>query len=191
MYQDAKINVISNMLKEYDGKKFEFVAIMPKQQSLKEYIKDFSGQDFNKILINLNIDSTKEGYETFIKTEFPKFQFQYDCNLKENLSSLGLKEVFNRENNDFEKIMDSFYISTAKQNTQIDVNEEGIKAASATVVGGAGGGGVIVPSVYVNIIIDRPFLFFVIDNDTKEVVFTGTVYEPTDYEIASQSIKYY
>ncbi len=29
------------------------------------------------------------------------------------------------------------------------------------------------------------------DNDTKEVVFTGTVYEPTDYEIASQSIKDY
>lgn len=189
MYQDAKVNVISQMLKEYDEKKLEFIAIMPKQQSLKEYIKDFSGQEFNKILINLNIDSTKEGYETVINAEFPKFQFEYNCDLKESLNTLGLKEMFDRENNDFEKIMDSFYINIAKQNTQIDVNEEGIKAASVTVVGGCGGGGLEVPSVYVNIIIDRPFLFFIIDNDTKEVVFTGTVYEPTDYEIASQSIK--
>lgn len=191
MYQDAKINVIAQNLREYDGKELEFVAIMPKQQSLKEYVKEFSGQDFNKILANLNIDSTKEGYETIINTGFPKFQFEYDCNLKENLSSLGLKEMFDRENNDFEKIMNSFYISAAKQNTQIDVNEEGIKVASATESGGYGGGGLRVPIVHVDIIIDRPFLFFIIDEDTKDIVFAGTVYDPTDYETASQNIDMY
>lgn len=189
LYQDAEINVISKALKEYDDRQLEFVAIMPKNKILREYVNDFSSKELNAILAKLTVDTTKDGYETFINTEFPKFQFAYEYDLEEDLIKLGLEDIFSNENNNFQKIMDSFYISDAKQKTQIDVNEQGIKVASATIMGGAGGGGIIVPSVYVNIIMDHPFLFFIIEKDTKDIVFTGTMYEPTDYDTACESLE--
>jgi len=107
----------------------------------------------------------------------PRFKFTWESNLNEILSSLGMAVAFSPDNANFSKInsTDKLFISKVKHKTFIDVNEEGTEAAAATsvsigVTSTAPGG----PKFHAN----RPFLFFITEEDTGAILFAGKVENP-------------
>lgn len=71
----------------------------------------------------------------------------------------------------------------------IEFSNEGIKAAAVTPEGGYGAGSCYFEHLYdvpvetIDLTFNKPYLFLIINKDTQEVWFVGSVYEPTTSEI--------
>jgi len=184
-YLDNNITVLTMDLKEYDGIQFEFMAIMPKE-NLSSYVESVSKEQIEQIDKNLKLASdTQDG----VNVRIPKFKFSYDLKLKDDLINLGIKDAFNKDKADFSKMADAkeldqkLYVSDALHKADIEFTEKGVKAAAVTVfVMRALGAAMPRESYPVNIIINKPFMFVIRDKNTKDIWFTGTVYEPNAWE---------
>ena len=190
-YVDDDIKVFAKDLKEYNGITLQYVGIMPKNDSLDNYIKNTNAFKINAIINKLKpikLESFKEGVITEIRGNIPMFKFDYDLNIKEDLQKLGITNVFDSNKADLSNISSSKnYIEEAKQKINIEFANEGIKAAAVTYVGdfGMGVGGFDylydVPVEKINLDFDKPYMFIIRDKNSGEVWFTGTVYKPIEY----------
>lgn len=119
--------------------------------------------------------STKTGIKTsysVIHLSVPKFDVASDTDLKENLRSLGVTDVFDCGKSDFSPVSDdSLFLSMIKHSARVSVDEKGITAAAYTVEMTCGAS---VPQDEVTVTLDRPFVF-AITGDTGDVLFIGIV----------------
>ncbi|KAM8962184.1 heparin cofactor 2 [Pelodytes ibericus] len=101
----------------------------------------------------------------------PRFKLDKNYNLKDILSTMGLKDVFTHA--DFSGISnEEINIGLFQHQGTITVNEEGTQAAAVTTVG-------FTPlSTQTRFIADRPFLFFIYEYRTNCLVFMGRVSNP-------------
>lgn len=188
LYTDDNIKAFSKDLKEYDGVTLEYVAIMPQKESLDSYIKNIDSDKLNEVINNLKElkpENFKDGVVTKITGFIPRFKFEYKLNLKSDLESLGIKDVFDSNKSDLTGISSdkSFVIKDATHKANIEFTQDGIKAAAASSAGGLGAGGGFdysfdVPVEEIDLTFDKPYMFIIMDKNTKEVWFAGTVYEP-------------
>ena len=113
----------------------------------------------------------------------PRFGFESGFALRDVLSELGAEVAFDPTNADFGGIADleqtgrNLYIYNVYHDTFIEVDEEGTEAAAAT--------GVVIgeesaPANPFEMVVDRPFVFFIRDRRTGTVLFLGRVVEPED-----------
>ena len=194
-YNDDNVKVFAKDLKEYDGTTLQYVGIMPRNVSLDEYIKNIKSSDVNALINNLKpveYDSFKEGVITEVYGSIPLFKFDYELNLINDLSKLGITNVFDEKKADLSKLSSykpNVYIMDARHKANIEFSNNGIKAAAATSLsGGKGAGGSCVfdyqydvPVEKINLTFDNPYMFIIRNKNTGEVWFTGTVYEPELY----------
>ena len=189
-YNDDNIKAFSKELKEYNGTTLEYIGIMPKVVSLKEYIENTSAKDVNTLINDMKtveLDNFETGKITEITGYIPLFNFEYELKLKEDLNKLGIKSVFNKEKADLSKLTSNknAFIDNATHKANIEFSNEGIKAAAATALGGLGAASCGYDYIYevpvetIDMTFDKPYLFMIRDKQTGEVWFTGTVYEPT------------
>ena len=101
---------------------------------------------------------------------------------------MGITDIFDPTRADLSGLTsDKAYINLALHKANIEFSNEGIKAAAATVYGGAGDTGCgfnyyyEIPIERIDITFDKPYMFLIRDKNSGEVWFTGTVYEPLDY----------
>ncbi len=178
-YEDNNVTALTMDLEKYDDMQLEFIAIMP-ESNLTNYIKEFTTEDFNEI-INKSTLASKTEYGVDIS--IPKFSFDYDLNLKDDLMNLGITEAFSDISADFSNMStEGLFVSDALHKANIDFTEKGIKAAAVTsfVMSDKS---VIDDSIKPKEIkIDKPFLYIIRDKDTGELCFVGTVYEPNSWE---------
>ncbi len=104
----------------------------------------------------------------------PKFKFEFERSLKEDLMTMGLEVAFS-DDADFSGISDiDLLIGDVIHKTYIDVNEEGTEAAAVT--------GIIFELTSVGpanqIVFDRPFLFAITENSSNSILFMGKLSEP-------------
>jgi len=180
-YQDDNITALTMNLKEYNGTQLEFMAIMPKE-NLSAYVENVSKEQISEIDKQLKL-SSDEVYGVNVK--IPKFKFSYDLELKQDLMNLGIKEAFDDKAANFSKMAkaNDLYVSDALHKADIEFTEEGVKAAAVTVIIMMTKGGKLPKETYpVDIIINKPFMFVIRDKNTKDIWFTGTVYEPNSWE---------
>lgn len=177
-YKDKGITALTMDLKEYNNTQLEFVAIMP-EGNLSDYVETFSIDEFDNIIEKSKLASkTKNGVDISI----PRFSFDYDLKLKNDLINLGITDAFDRALADFSNISDTgLYVSDALHKANIDFTEKGIKAAAVTVIYMTAG---IAPveDKPIEINIDKPFLYVIRDKNTGEIWFVGTVYEPNSWK---------
>ena len=91
------VKTFAKDLDTYDGMTLQYVAIMPKNKELTDFIKDTNKDELNKLINDLkevNIDSFEEGYVTRIRGFIPFFKFEYKLQLLKDLQELGIKDVF-------------------------------------------------------------------------------------------------
>lgn len=198
-YVDDSVKVFSKDLKEYDGTQFQFVSILPKNESLNKYISKVSLSDI-ETLINkvktVNYDDFEEGYITEIQGFFPTFKFDCDLDLNEDLEKLGVTDIFDPDKADFSKMIGDEKIAVdTKHKSTIELSNDGIKAAAITELGGLGAAGSYdylfeVPVKIIDLRFDEPFLFLIRNKDTNEIWFIGTLYE-TELGSATVSPKVY
>lgn len=104
----------------------------------------------------------------------PKFKVENRTSIIPALESMGMTEPFRNEA-DFSNLADadSIHITDATQSNVFMINEKGTEAASATKVDIGYDGSPTYKKV--DFIVNRPFLFFVMENSTKTVLFAGKV----------------
>ena len=106
----------------------------------------------------------------------PKFRLEYRVELEQPLKALGMKSAFSKA--DLSGIADGpLFISAVRQATFVEVNEEGTEAAAVTGVPGSKGIEMDPPKPF-QMIVDRPFLFLIADEQTGVILFMGVVFEP-------------
>ena len=111
----------------------------------------------------------------FLRFAMPKFKAESIWELEKILPALGLEDAFVPGTADFSKMGDNpegYFISQVIHAAKIEVNEKGTEAAAATVVAEAGGAAP--PQEGITLILDRPFLYGIIDLQTGVPLFLGT-----------------
>lgn len=191
VYQDEKVKSFAKDLKEYNGTTLQYVAIMP-EENLDKYISNITAEEINKIIGNLKDinkrENFKEGVITQVVGYIPKFKFDYDLNLIKDLNDMGVKDIFDENKANLKGITDEkAYINQAKHKANIELTQDGIKAAAATFIGGAGAGEMFdylydVPVEKIDLTFDKPYMFVIRNKETGEVWLAGTVYEPLSLE---------
>ncbi len=188
-YTDADVKVFAKDLKEYNGTTLQYVGIMPTSETLDTYVSNIDAEKINTLISNLKelkLDSFKEGVVTKIVGFIPKFKFEYELELLDDLKKLGVTDIFdsNKANLSGLSTEKNVYITKALHKANIEFTQNGIKAAAATALeGGKGAGGDFdyyfdVPVEIIDLTFDKPYMFIIRDKATGEVWFTGTVYEP-------------
>lgn len=178
-YKGREATALAMDLKKYDDTQLEFIAIMP-EENLSKYIKTFT-MDNLKTITNSLIPASKTPGGVAIS--IPKFSFDYNLKLKEDLIKLGITDAFNKDLADFSDMsQEKLFVGDALHKANIDFTEKGVKAAAVTVFMMMSATAIqdrVQPEV---VKIDKPFLFVIKDKETDEIWFTGTVYNPNSWE---------
>ena len=192
LYVDDSVKVFAKDLKEYDGTTLQYIGIMPTNQDLDSYVQNVDQITINNIISNLKelkAENFKEGVVTKITGYIPKFKFEYELKLKEDLEKLGIKDVFEQGKANLVEICEDedIFINDAVHKANIEFTQDGIKAAAATMMGGAGAGSSFdyiydIPVEEIDLTFDKPYMFLIRDKETGEIWFMGTVYEPLSWE---------
>ena len=114
-----------------------------------------------------------------INLSIPKFDICSDTELSNQLKELGVTDAFDQDTADFSPIFpqqDPIYVSEVKHAARVAIDEEGVTAASYTLIA-AGAGGVPVHEDEIDFVLDRPFLF-VIESQDGLPLFAGVVNQP-------------
>lgn len=178
-YKDNDITALTMNLQEYDNMQFEFVAIMP-EENLSDYIETLTIEDVNTILEDTTLASdTPYGVDISI----PKFSFDYNLQLKQDLMDLGMTDAFDENLADFSNMANTeLCVGDALHKADIDFSEEGIRAAAVTALTMRTTAMLPDDNQPEEIKIDKPFLYFIRDKQTNEIWFVGTVYEPNSWD---------
>ena len=107
----------------------------------------------------------------------PMFTTTYQTELTDALRALGINDAFDEQVADFSPMGESedgpLYVSQVIHKTYVDVNEEGTRAAAVTSVGMDGASGTPDSPVVNEVILDRPFVYLIVDQQTMTPVFMG------------------
>lgn len=151
---------------------YSFVALLPKEgMTPEEYMETLDGEHFLSILSDAKTDVS-------VMTTMPKFESEYEKELKDILIGMGMTDAFDTVNADFSKIakptVGNLYISQVLHKTYIAVDELGTKAGAVTSVGIANLAAVLPKETY-TVTLDRPFVYAIIENETNMPLFIGVV----------------
>jgi serpin B len=105
----------------------------------------------------------------------PKLDFESELSLKELLIEMGMTAPFGAA--DFGGIAgeDELFISNALHKANITVDEKGTEAAAATVIVMPGSAPIEEP---IELRLDRPFIFAILEQETGSILFLGRVMNP-------------
>ncbi len=154
---------------------YDFVALLPDEEiSLEEYIGQLDGATFLQTI--KEVDDTIE-----VNAGLPKFESETSLELSGVLTELGMPLAFDEDAADFSAMgapsyetAGNIYISRVLHKTYIAVDELGTKAGAATVVEMATGSAMESPETR-TVILNRPFLYAIVEKDSGLPVFIGTV----------------
>ena len=123
-------------------------------------------------------DWTSQMDYTLVNVKMPKFDFETSVNANAILMALGMGEAFDASLADFSGMTDAdkLVISEVLHKATITVDESGTEAAAATAV-------VMkltsaMPEDAIELVMDRPFMFFIEHQPTGSILFMGRVVEP-------------
>lgn len=112
-----------------------------------------------------------------VKTAIPKFQGESSLKLNEILANMGMGDAFDQERANLTGLGTSsrgnIYINRVLHKTFISVSEEGTRAGAATMVEANDRAmGVMVDQK--EVILDRPFIYMIVDTESNLPIFMGT-----------------
>lgn len=124
------------------------------------------------------IFSSISGSSTRITWSVPKFTYHTNLNLKEMLKSSGVTDIFDENRADLSNMTKTAaYLSNAKQQTYIALDENGVEAAAYTELSFEATSAMPIEEP-IEFTLDRPFLYFITSNDNTPL-FIGVCVQPT------------
>ena len=153
----------------YQGAPVSMLLLLPEEGRYEE-IEQALSADF---IQELNDQALYQS----VTLSLPKFSFESEFSLNEALITLGMEDAFG-DGADFAGMTGSrdLHISDVIHKAFVDVDEAGTEAAAATAVIMAESAIEVVEPV--EMIVDRPFIFLIGDDETGTILFAGRVLNP-------------
>ena len=161
----------TGFIKPYEGYDYAFVGLLPAEGvSVEELLASLDGDALEELLTPVAGAAAEIG--------LPEFTSSYEAELTDALRSLGMTDAFDATCADFSRMGTSeqgpLYVGSVLHKTFVDVNEEGTRAAAATTVSMDGAAAPGSPIEYHEVILDRPFVYLIVDLRCDLPVFVGT-----------------
>jgi serpin B len=112
-----------------------------------------------------------------VQLRLPKFTFESQFSLPDQLSAMGMPSAFDPTLADFSGMTGNrdLFISDVIHKAFVAVDEKGTEAAAATV---AIMELAMAPASNISLIVDRPFIFLIRDTVSGQILFLGRVVNP-------------
>ena len=162
----------------YDDGRLAFFALMPRlypdSPDFEAWLAGLDGAELGRL-----VRDSRDRADFFLRLSLPKFESEWKGELKDVLTALGLELAFDDTGlADFSLLGDNpygYYLSQVIHATKLEVNEEGTKAAAATVVEApAGSAAPLEEPQGIELDFDRPFLYGIVDLENGVPLFLGT-----------------
>lgn len=165
---------VEGFIKAYTDNSCSFVAIRPTDgTSIYDYVKGLDSTSFKKII------HSKSSQKAIVA--IPKFTYESKVNLNESLQALGIKSAFDETQADFSKVSESteeqLYLSEIIQKNYIQVDEVGTSSGTVS-TGKVDVTTRVEEETQKSMIFNTPFLYAVIDNETKLPLLIGIMANP-------------
>ena len=160
VYVDNEVSMVRLDYRDKDRNLSFYAAMAQPHTDLEEYIPMLENREIHLIL--------------------PKFKGHSTIDMNDIVKGLGITSIF-CENADLDNIFTetvNIHVSDILQDTVIDVNEKGMEAASTTVVSVEATSAITEPPTEIRF--NKPFTYFVMDNDSGEILFMGRMANSED-----------
>lgn len=163
-------NLYTGFFKNYEGGRYAFAALLPREGvTVSEVAETLSGE----VLAGL-ADSRWDGK---VLTAMPKFQTEFDTEMSDVLKTMGMTDAFDSYKADFSSLATysggNIFLNRVIHKTFISVGEQGTRAGAATVIEAAAEAA-MEPEEIKEVILNRPFLYMILDTETNIPIFMGT-----------------
>lgn len=151
----------------YESDRYSMYIMLPAKGMKTSDVLPYLSED----AVNTALSSMKPAQ---VRLSMPKFKQDFGMVLNSTLKKMGIVTAFTQAA-DFKGIaeMGPLVLDQVKQKCYIDVTEKGTEAAAVTVaqmkLTSAR------PQPFVNMTVDRPFLFFIADMEKSNVLFAGNI----------------
>ena len=172
-HEDSAVQMISL---PYGAKHFDMVVMLPRP-----------GIDINDFVAGLTPDSLHWKLRILNDRKgtirLPRFKVEFETTLNNVLQELGIRQAFSADSADFFGISDdTLFISEVKHKSFVEVNEEGTEAAAVTSIGMVTSTAFEMPRPPFEMVVDRPFVFLIRQQQSGSILFMGRVTDPGPIE---------
>ena len=160
----------TGFMKYYDGGRYAFVGLLPQEGvSLADYIAGLTGGKLHALL---------NGHQYGrVEAAIPRFTAVSSLELSDALKAMGVTDAFDVAKADLRTMggapNDQLHIGSVLQKTYLELDENGTKAAAVTAIE-ATAGAAEPPEVH-RVVLDRPFVYMIVDTHANLPLFLGTV----------------
>ena len=172
-YTYLEDDLATGFIKYYKDRKYAFVAMLPNEGvSVSQYVDSLTGEHLRELLNNPQ--------DLTVFASIPKFETEYDIEMSEVLQEMGMTDAFDWRVADFSRLgtynVDgmNICINRVLHKTFISVSEQGTRAGAATAVEMVAEGAAEIIE-YKEVVLDRPFVYMLIDCETNLPFFIGTM----------------
>ena len=153
----------------YAGESAAMTLLVPDEGRFEEIESQLDGDMFNEMISNLT--------QTDVTLRMPKFEYDSSFMLSDTLALMGMPLAFDPDSADFSGMTDqqALYIGNVIHKAFVAVDEEGTEAAAATAVIMEGATAMMPDNM---LVIDRPFIYFIRDFESGQILFIGRVLNP-------------
>ena len=161
----------TGFVKYFKDRKYAFASLLPDEGvKLCDYVDSLTGEKVYELLASAQ--------DAKVNAAIPKFKSGSTINLNDVLKAMGMSDAFDAGLADLSGIGThgdgNLYIGRVLHKTFIEVSEQGAKAGAATVAELLCGSAYD-PEPPKVVILDRPFVYMLIDCETNTPFFIGTL----------------
>lgn len=161
-----KLNGAKCFERRYKGGEISFVGILPPEgTTVDDFVQGMSGSDFRSAWENMS--------RSPVRLTMPEFRYDYGTELETVLQEMGMEKSFSTMA-DFSAMGEPYVtVDRVIHKTHIELDRNGTKAAAATVIVAKEGSAYIENPIEIRM--DRPFVYALVDTGTGIPLFIGTV----------------
>ena len=172
-YTYLEDDLATGFIKYYKDRRYAFVAMLPNEGvTVSQYVDSLTGEHLRDLLNNPQ--------DVTVFASIPKFETEYDIEMSEVLQEMGITDAFDWRVADFSRLgtynVDgmNICINRVLHKTFISVTEQGTRAGAATAVEMVAEGAAEIIE-YKEVVLDRPFVYMLIDCETNLPFFIGSM----------------
>lgn len=147
----------------YTGSDYSMVVLLPQRVGIESLKRNLTLWAFHRALSALR--------KVIVEVHLPRFRLEETYTLRDVLPKVGVREVFDAGTADLSGITGGrdLFVADVVHKAVVEVNEQGSEASAVT--------NVVVTSrmAPVQFHADRPFLFFIVNGRTGDILFIGQV----------------
>lgn len=144
----------------------KFIALLPNEDiNIYKFIRDLNYDEYHAVTSSMNVFKT-------CKASLPQFSVKYEDSLNDALNKSGVYELFNQKGN-LKNLALNFTgsVGNVAQSFSLDINAAGVGSGKAEISDAKK------KSPEAEVILNRPFVFLIVDNESYIPIYAGIVAE--------------